>query len=390
MSLNKKSDRLAILNGYFQNLLGKGYTQETYKDLNLFTLKDDKGYTLKVFRGTSTNAINYTLYRSEERMLQAVKGHKDSADYREKRKAEEKANPTKSTAANTAVAIRQELKNKFPGIKFSVTSDNFSMGNSVDIRWTDGPTSDEVDSITSKYQYGHFDGMTDMYESSNRRSDIPQAKYVQTSRDMSEDVKKCREQLAELMGENTADYYENRPEGVFYRIFAKTSFPATFDSPRIERTGVTCGSFSEFYQITFNTPNTSQKPEKVEAPKNTVQVIEYGKGLAVIGDFSAYYDKLIAIGGRYNKFLSCGRGIVFQTSKLDEIKAVLQPEEPKGRTLEDTKRELKEEVSETVNFLAELDVKMYGHVTEGTTEAANVQKVHIEMPETRNTQLYLI
>ena len=32
--LLKKADRLNILTSYFENLLKKGYTQETYKDLN--------------------------------------------------------------------------------------------------------------------------------------------------------------------------------------------------------------------------------------------------------------------------------------------------------------------------------------------------------------------
>lgn len=94
-----------------------------------------------------------------------------------------------SKQAQTAKAIRTELKDAFPGIKFRVKSESFSMGNSVDIYWTDGPTSEQVSAITGKFQYGHFDGMTDMYEFSNSREDIPQAKFVMTQRTMSEDTK---------------------------------------------------------------------------------------------------------------------------------------------------------------------------------------------------------
>lgn len=92
----------------------------------------------------------------------------------------------KTEAALCAQAIRKELKQAFPGIKFSVTSDNFSMGNSVDVSWTDGPTSEHVQQIVNKYQYGHFDGMTDSYEHSNSRTDIPQAKFIMTKREMSD------------------------------------------------------------------------------------------------------------------------------------------------------------------------------------------------------------
>jgi hypothetical protein len=62
-----------------------------------------------------------------------------------------------SGAALTAKVIRQELKKVFPGVKFSVTSSIFSGGDSVHIRWTDGPESKLVDRITKKYQ--SFSGM---------------------------------------------------------------------------------------------------------------------------------------------------------------------------------------------------------------------------------------
>ena len=83
-----------------------------------------------------------------------------------------------SEAARAAQAIRQELRRAFPGQKFSVTSETYSMGDSVNVRWTGEPSREAVEAFTAKYEAGHFDGMTDMYEYDNRRSDIPQAKYV--------------------------------------------------------------------------------------------------------------------------------------------------------------------------------------------------------------------
>lgn len=100
----------------------------------------------------------------------------------------------KSSHAAAAQAIRQDLKRAWPSVKFQVTSQGYSMGNSVSVRWTDGPTRDEVNRIIGRYQYGHFDGMQDLYESSNRRDDIPQAKYVSGSRSMSDEVR------ADLLG----------------------------------------------------------------------------------------------------------------------------------------------------------------------------------------------
>jgi acyl-CoA hydrolase len=91
--------------------------------------------------------------------------------------------------AETAKAIRKELKQAFPLVKFKVNSDSFAGGNSVHIEWDNGPTSDQVEHIVNKYQYGHFDGMQDLYEHTNRRKDIPQVKYVQVRRNVSEDIK---------------------------------------------------------------------------------------------------------------------------------------------------------------------------------------------------------
>ncbi len=72
-------------------------------------------------------------------------------------------NTKKSRHALAAANIRKELKHTFPGIKFSVTSESYSGGSSIDVSWVDGVPSQYVDSIVDKYQQGSFDGYTDMY-----------------------------------------------------------------------------------------------------------------------------------------------------------------------------------------------------------------------------------
>lgn len=93
-----------------------------------------------------------------------------------------------SIHAETAKAIRKELKKEFPLVKFSVTSQKYSGGNSVYIEWLNGPSSYMVDKIVYKYQQGDFNGMEDVYENTNRRNDIPQVKYVQVRREVSEEL----------------------------------------------------------------------------------------------------------------------------------------------------------------------------------------------------------
>jgi hypothetical protein len=195
---NTKENRLKIREMEFNRLAENGHKKEAYKDVVFFTKNDDGKLFLNVFIGTSTKQENRFYYRSEERRQEVIDGYKKSADYREQRKKDTAGNKKLSSQAAAAKAIREELKTKFPGIAFSVTSECFSGGNSVDISWTDGPTVDMVEKISKKYQYGHFDGMTDMYEHTNNHDDIPQAKYVQTSRQMSEAT---REQIKQYLRE---------------------------------------------------------------------------------------------------------------------------------------------------------------------------------------------
>jgi tRNA A37 threonylcarbamoyladenosine dehydratase len=89
---------------------------------------------------------------------------------------------TISTVAQTAQLIRQELKQKYPKIKFKVQSESFSMGNSVNVYYqqddlTNSQHDELADELQSKYQYGNFDSMTDSYNSDNRQNH-PQTKYL--------------------------------------------------------------------------------------------------------------------------------------------------------------------------------------------------------------------
>lgn len=66
------------------------------------------------------------------------------------------------TCVETAKLIRGELKRSFPGVKFSVRSDTYANGASIDVSWTDGPTSDEVKAKIDVYAGADFDGMIDL------------------------------------------------------------------------------------------------------------------------------------------------------------------------------------------------------------------------------------
>lgn len=117
----------------------------------------------------------------------------------------------KTQAAMASAAIKKELK--AAGFKASVKSSNFSMGNSVDIRVEDVTPLQlkQIEGICGKYQYGSFNGMEDLYEYTNRRDDIPQAKYVHVQVDYSDGMTELAYQYikGEYAGmEDAPDFYD--------------------------------------------------------------------------------------------------------------------------------------------------------------------------------------
>jgi hypothetical protein len=95
-----------------------------------------------------------------------------------------------SNQALAAQAIRKELKAM--GIKASVKSKGYSMGDSVDVTLLNDPTPSVVAAVkdmTAKYQYGHFNGMEDIYEYSNCNDDLPQTKHLFVNVDYSDELR---------------------------------------------------------------------------------------------------------------------------------------------------------------------------------------------------------
>jgi hypothetical protein len=93
-----------------------------------------------------------------------------------------------SSWARGAKNLKRLLNDRWPGIKFEVKSESYSMGCSIRVRWDDGPTEKEVDAIADRFQDSDFDGMTDSTNyrgASAFRELMGHAKHVSGSRDYS-------------------------------------------------------------------------------------------------------------------------------------------------------------------------------------------------------------
>jgi hypothetical protein len=66
------------------------------------------------------------------------------------------------SCAGTAKLLRQALKRTFPGVKFSVRSDVYAGGASIDVSWTDGPTAQAVKALGDEYAGADFNAMQDL------------------------------------------------------------------------------------------------------------------------------------------------------------------------------------------------------------------------------------
>lgn len=116
-------------------------------------------------------------------------------------------------AAFAAANLRTQLKRTFPGVKFSVRSSVYSGGDSISVRWTDGPTSKEVEALADRYEAGSFDGMEDLYTYCSTAWTVVfgDAKFVQCSRSHSLEAMKeairevCLEYGWELLKVNGSD-----------------------------------------------------------------------------------------------------------------------------------------------------------------------------------------
>jgi hypothetical protein len=166
----------------------KGSTERRFDDIPavayLYQNKDGKPAAV-VYSGRRSKPDWHFRFQDDERREKKIKEWIDElkkhAEYKAEQKEKMKGHP--SSHAQGSANLKADLETNFPGVKFSVKSKSFSMGDSIDASWTDGPTYQQVDLIARTYQEGHFDGMTDMYEYDNtKKFEKGSAKYVFCSR----------------------------------------------------------------------------------------------------------------------------------------------------------------------------------------------------------------
>ena len=282
MRLSTKQQREDLLKYEHETHIKRGYKFEEYKDLKIYLMSDEVSTWLKIFAGTSTKPLQNKRYRTEGQALEQIKQSKENSEAREERKKDAKGNKTLSSHANCAKAIRTELKKLIPNVKFSVTSDSFANGNSVNVSWQNGPTTKQIDDIVNKYAYGRFDSMTD-YAFSEYTEGLAQAKYVSTSREVTQEFKNLITEALRVKMPTLEEHAYNGLTDQVYKIISNTPIPENYIFiglvPRTEDE-----EYSQaYYKAQFETPEPMPTPEtkesktfeKVEAEEGEIMIVDY-------------------------------------------------------------------------------------------------------------------
>ena len=209
-------------------------------------------------------------------------------------------------AALTANVIKKKLTALYPKVKFSVTSDTFSMGNSVDIRWTDGPTSDVINAITTQYQYGNFNSMNDSYDYTGIDPALgcDGAKYVHCHRRVS------RERQLQIATKATEIYGKLDPNDFGYRSKLEEIEKTYFDYPPAEpKNGTTATQ-----DTTMLSGLEHEVIKDVDTRDNSeLYVVKF---ITRVDDFKALRQVMDSLGGYYSRFK---HGFIFREDPTEKL-----------------------------------------------------------------------
>lgn len=217
--------------------------------------------------------------------------------------------------------LRTCLKKHFEGVKFSVTNPH---GDTIYIKWTDGPTTEEVERITNKYTSYENDVTGDYrdYNPSIFNNLFGGFKYVFTTRENTLNTPEIKKEFIQLL--DLANDYDG--DSYFYRFINKQVIKANQKFLRFERIENFSGSLEDSVKIIFEDQEVKEAPThtQTETTVGEVTIIQYSdKSIAVIGDTKPIKDDLKALGGRFNFRLTCGAGWIFQKTKEAEVKRFL-------------------------------------------------------------------
>ena len=187
-----------------------------------------------------------------------------------KKAAEKKAYLSQFQQADrrkTTNIIKKHCLKNFNISKIEVSTDVFSGGDSMDVNYYSPERIPELESFIKSFQYGHFNGMEDIYEFNNNSEIIIEGFILQTYK----------------------------------------------------------------YTSVYHKEGEGKKQEEIkpleEVKVEDIEIIDYSeKAVAVVGNTKPIKEELKSLGGRFNFRLSCGAGWIFPKSKREELEKLIKEE----------------------------------------------------------------
>lgn len=280
------------------------------------------------------------------------------------------------TGSQVSRQIKKELRLAFPKIKFSVTYESYSGGDSVSIRWNFGPTTDQVEAITNKYQAGYFNSMEDIYEYETQHvvdqegnlRDLGGVKFVHTRREYElnngkthnenyQDETDARTEVAKYLSENYGYEWEGRDtkmSGATMSIYQNDAGSVlagnAFDTSEVQsidgiiRTAVEMGTPGNQYKIEYDKGKITENPNAEKALKQEEEWEESLKQKE-IEDLQRFEQEAERL-KEYEKAVASMQLRSFGVEKRVRMKNVEFPTFNKNNTLSEYEEELQKDKAE--------------------------------------------
>ncbi len=128
----------------------------------------------------------------------------------------QKNDPRDVPIVEAAKQLRKELRGKFPNQPFSVRVDRYSMGEAINVFWTDGVSSVKVDAVLKQFEGVDIDPYSGEILAGGNR-------YVHGHRRISDEIRKLEE--AEWARQHEQPFGYNGYLTVWHKI-SSTDYPS--------------------------------------------------------------------------------------------------------------------------------------------------------------------
>ena len=212
-----------------------------------------------------------------------------------------KPNPQEQNEVTTN--IRAILKNKFPGITFSVVKEHYG---TVNIKWSDGPSREAVEKIVKMFNDYASDQSGDYWDHAptDFSNLFGSMKFIFCARNMSQATEAVLMPQAEAIY-NVHTFGCHCKENLLLQIFSRSELPAGAKVTGLKRTEYEAGHVQDLYTIEYEAP----KPAATIEPSEGVTVTHNEEKNGVEIRFSskpepAVLDSLKANGWKWSRFNS--------------------------------------------------------------------------------------